>query len=135
MNCQICEEKILNINVAITRCNHHFHTSCIIGETDCPECNEPLKIPYKNVKKESIHKEVEWSDEILDFLQLEKQLYNRIEITKYFFDYIKKNNLINSESKRKFIVNEDLQKLFNILENEELTIFNMQKYLGLHIKK
>lgn len=40
--CCICLEKILNTNVTITKCNHLFHTSCLLkyNNQKCPICRQ-----------------------------------------------------------------------------------------------
>ena len=45
--CSICLEDITNINSSITKCNHQFHSNClikwiIIGNQHCPLCRTKL---------------------------------------------------------------------------------------------
>lgn len=72
-----------------------------------------------------------WSDEIYDFLKIEKgTLITRTEMTQYVTEYIKSNNLNDG----KYIIEDE--KLKNLLKNEEnLTFFNIQKYISRHMKK
>ncbi len=43
--CGICLESLTNINVCITKCGHHFHTSCIIRSSQtCPTCRQSLLV-------------------------------------------------------------------------------------------
>jgi hypothetical protein len=76
-------------------------------------------------------KPILWSDEMYDFLQIEKgTLISRIEMTDYVTEYIKSNNLIDG----KYIIEDE--KLNDLLKNDEtLTFFNIQTYISRHVKK
>lgn len=42
-NCPVCYEPIADINVSITKCNHRFHTSCLLlCKGECPMCRSVL---------------------------------------------------------------------------------------------
>ena len=58
---------------------------------------------------------------------------NRTIITKKMIKYIKTNNLVDPTNRRRILPNRQLQKLFKIPEGEQLTFFNLQKYLRRHI--
>ena len=44
--CPICFEKLLSSDISVTKCNHRFHTSCLIKACirngSCPICREKL---------------------------------------------------------------------------------------------
>jgi chromatin remodeling complex protein RSC6 len=60
----------------------------------------------------------------------------RTEVTKTLINYIKINNLLEEgkTSKKRIVPDEKLKQLLglNIDENEELTYFNIQKYMNKH---
>ena len=59
----------------------------------------------------------------------------RTEVTKYIIQYIKNNNLPDKNNKK--VINPDnaLKSLLNIKPNEEVTYFNLQKYMNQHFVK
>lgn len=59
----------------------------------------------------------------------------RTEVTKYITQYIKENNLQSVENKIKIIPDKKLSKLFNFNKDEEVTFFNLQKYMQVHFNK
>lgn len=74
------------------------------------------------------------SDEMCDFLKLPHgSTISRTEVTKQLINYIKTNNLQNTENKKNIVLDETLHKLFDgagIPEN--VTYFTMQKYVNHH---
>lgn len=76
------------------------------------------------------------SGELEKFLGLKKgQEIARTEVTKHITKYIKDNNLQNPENKKQILPDKSLQKLLNIGKDEELTYFNLQKYMKHHYPK
>jgi hypothetical protein len=76
------------------------------------------------------------SNELADFLRKEHGTkLTRSDVTKGIFNYIKIHNLQDKQFSR--IINPDkkLKQLLNISDSEQLSIFNIQKYLTLHITK
>ena len=59
----------------------------------------------------------------------------RTEVTRYIIEYIKKEELQNKEDRRKIMPDMKLMKLLEIPEKEELTYFNLQKYMNKHFVK
>ena len=59
----------------------------------------------------------------------------RTEVTRYIIEYIKKEELQNKEDRRKIEADVKLKKLLEITEKEELTYFNLQKYMNKHFVK
>ena len=56
----------------------------------------------------------------------------RTEVTKYLINYIKENNLQNETDRRKIECDEKLKNLLKVPLGEELTYFNIQKYMNRH---
>lgn len=56
----------------------------------------------------------------------------RTEVTKALISYIKANNLQNKANKKIILPDEKLQFLLGINQEQELTYFNLQKYMNKH---
>ena len=73
------------------------------------------------------------SNELCDFLN---QPYGtemaRTEVTKYLTSYIKDNNLQQPEDKRKINPDKKLSKLLKLTKDDQVTYFNLQKYMKSH---
>ena len=73
------------------------------------------------------------SDELRTFLKLGKdELIARTEVTKKITEYCKSHNLQNLDDKRIILPDKSLQKLLRIGKSDELTYFNLQKYMKVH---
>lgn len=73
------------------------------------------------------------SDELRKFLSLgSDELIARTEVTKRITNYCKENNLQKPEDKRTINVNAPLRKLLRMDKGDELTFFNLQKYMKVH---
>jgi chromatin remodeling complex protein RSC6 len=59
----------------------------------------------------------------------------RTEVTKHLNTYIKKHELQDLANRRKIIPDKALKKLLNITASDELTYFNLQKYMKVHFPK
>ena len=59
----------------------------------------------------------------------------RTEVTKHLTSYIKEHNLQDSENKRKILPDKKLGKLLNLSKGDEVTYFNLQKYMKVHFPK
>lgn len=59
----------------------------------------------------------------------------RTEVTREINDYIRKNSLQDKSNGRKIIPDKQLAKLLNIQKNDELTYFNLQRYMSPHFAK
>jgi len=59
----------------------------------------------------------------------------RTEVTKYLTTYIKENNLQNQANKRIIQPDAKLTALLNVSETDEVTYFNLQKYMKVHFPK
>ena len=70
------------------------------------------------------------SDELRAFLKLgPDELIARTEVTKKITEYCKANNLQKAEDKRTINVDGPLKKLLRLKKGDELTFFNLQKYM------
>lgn len=56
----------------------------------------------------------------------------RTEVTKYLTNYIKTHNLQDQSNRRKIIPDKKLQSLLNVNKSDEVTYFNLQKYMKVH---
>ena len=56
----------------------------------------------------------------------------RTEVTRALISYIKANNLQNKSNKKIILPDEKLKFLLGINEEQELTYFNLQKYMNKH---
>jgi chromatin remodeling complex protein RSC6 len=56
----------------------------------------------------------------------------RTEVTRALISYIKTNNLQNKSNKKIILPDEKLQFLLGINKEQELTYFNLQKYMNKH---
>ena len=59
----------------------------------------------------------------------------RTEVTKFLTKYIKENNLQDPSNKRRILPDKKLGKLLNAGKGEEVTYFNLQKYMKVHFPK
>ena len=76
------------------------------------------------------------SDELCEFMGREKGTeMARTEVTKYLTQYIKKHNLQDEANRRKILPDQPLQKLLNVGKGDEVTYFNLQKYMKVHFPK
>ena len=73
------------------------------------------------------------SDELRTFLGLGKdELIARTEVTKKITEYCKQHNLQKAEDKRSIKTDAALKKLLRLQKGDDLTFFNLQKYMKVH---
>ena len=73
------------------------------------------------------------SDAICEFMGKPKgSLIARTEVTKFITNYIKEKNLKDANVKRHINPDASLRKLLNVPQSEQLTYFNLQKYMSAH---
>ena len=73
------------------------------------------------------------SDALRSFLSLGKdELISRTDVTKGITTYCKAHNLQKEEDKRIILPDTKLRKLLNVAKSDELTYFNLQKYMKVH---
>ena len=81
-------------------------------------------------------KPTELTPELCEFMGIEKgSLKARTQVTKFFCEYFKTHNLQNPEYKRNIIPNEPLKNILNLKDDDEVSYFNLQKYLKIHYPK
>jgi len=73
------------------------------------------------------------SDELRKFLSMTKEdLIARTEVTKRITCYCKEHGLQNEADKRIILPDTKLRKLLKVKQADELTYFNLQKYMKIH---
>ena len=76
------------------------------------------------------------SDELCSFLGKPPQTeMARTEVTKHLTTYIKEHQLQDQANKRKILPDAKLKKLLNLKASDEVTYFNLQKYMKVHFPK
>lgn len=76
------------------------------------------------------------SDELCSFLGLPSgSSLSRTEVTSKVNQYIKEHNLQNKEDKRKIIPDQKLSKVLSMTPNDQVTYFNLQKFMKHHYTK
>lgn len=76
------------------------------------------------------------SDELYDFLNIEKGTsIARKDVTKLMNAYIVENGCRDVTDRRKIIPNDALKQLFQCADSEEITYFNLQKFMKKHYIK
>ena len=76
------------------------------------------------------------SDDLCSFLGVESGTeMARTEVTKHLTTYIKEHNLQDQENKRKILPDSALQKLLKTTSTDEVTYFNLQKFMKIHFPK
>ena len=76
------------------------------------------------------------SDELAKFLGLQKgEEIARTEVTKRITAYCKEHSLQKEEDKRQILPDTALKKLLRLSKGDELTFFNLQKYMKVHYPK
>ena len=93
--------------------------------------------PKKPRKKSGFALPVSISDELCEFMELEKgSKVARTQVTQYLSTYIKDNNLINPENKKIILPDAKLTKLlWDDISDIELTYFNIQTFMNKHFLK
>ena len=76
------------------------------------------------------------SKELCEFMNVSEDTeMARTEVTKYVIQYIKDNQLQSENSKNIIIPDEKLQKILVNEKDDEITFFNIQKYMNKNFKK
>ena len=91
------------------------------------------RVKDPNAPPSGFQKPLNVSPELRKFLGLpEGELIARTQVTKSVNAYCKEHNLQNPEDKRIILADSTLRKLLKLGKNDELTFFNLQKYLKPH---
>ena len=92
--------------------------------------DKPKRAPSGFAKPSNI------SEELCNFLGRPLgTLMARTEVTKHITQYIKDNELQNPENKRHILPDKKLSSLLGSTDSEEVTYFNLQKYMKHHFPK
>lgn len=76
------------------------------------------------------------SNELCNFMKVDQGVkVARTEVTQYIINYIKKKELQDKSNGRKIKPDKALKSLLNVNKNEDLTYFNLQKYMNKHFVK
>ena len=76
------------------------------------------------------------SDELSTFLKKEKgSMMARTDVTKEMTAYIRENSLQDKSNGRKILPDAKLKKLLKVSDADELTYFNLQKFMSPHFEK
>ncbi len=91
------------------------------------------RTPNPNAEPSGFQKPGKVSPELSKFLGLKKdELISRTAVTQRINAYCKEHNLQNPEDKRKILPDAALRKLLKMGKTDELTFFNLQKYMKVH---
>lgn len=74
----------------------------------------------------------EISDELKEFVHPTSEKMNMAEVYKKVVQYIKDNNLQNTENRKNINLDEKLETLLGLNNNEEVTFFNLKSFLEKH---
>jgi chromatin remodeling complex protein RSC6 len=123
------EEMLKHLKKDLNKLNEEWHK--------LNKCKCKCKCKYIKKMQSGFAKPTTISEELCEFLQIEKgSKLSRVEATKKINEYVRKNNLQDKTNPR--IINPD-EKLAKLLNNkssqEELTYFNLQKYMRKHFVK
>ena len=76
------------------------------------------------------------SEELIKFLDLEDNTeIARTQVTSHIIAYIKEHELQGKENRRIICPDAKLKKLLNVTDKDEVTYFNLQKYMNPHFIK
>jgi chromatin remodeling complex protein RSC6 len=76
------------------------------------------------------------SDELCEFMKKPKgSQAARTEVTQYIIQYIKDNKLQWDQNRKIIKPNSHLTKLLSVKKNDEVTYFNIQRYMNKHFLK
>ena len=93
----------------------------------------PRKPRDPNAPKSGFAKEGPVSDEMRKFLSLKKDaLISRTDVTRRIHEYCKSKDLQNPADKRHINADASLRKLLRMTKNDDLTFFNLQKFMKIH---
>ena len=102
-----------------------------------------LKIKYlrdenkpKSENNSGFMKPIKISGDLATFLETNpEEPITRVHVTKKLCQYIKEKDLQNPKDRREIIPDEKLKNLFNMIPDEKLTYYSMQKQIQQHIFK
>ena len=91
------------------------------------------RVPNPNAEPSGFQKPGPVSVELSKFLKLKKdELISRTAVTQRINAYCKEHDLQNPADKRKIVPDSSLRKLLKVNKEDEVTFFNLQKYMKVH---
>lgn len=75
--------------------------------------NKPLPVP-SNLKK---------------LLDIKEDVMSRSQVTRLMYEYFRKNNMYNTNTKKEIIPNDKIKKIFGMQKGDEITFYNLQTWL------
>lgn len=101
MECVICSNKMENVNIATTHCNHCFHLTCITkwfrGHNTCPMCRVKL---FELPEKQKTIDELSNNNDILKN-NLEKALLKIAKLKSILDKALEQNKILKIKHKSK----------------------------------
>ena len=100
------------------------------------KCNAKRKRKSGNRQPSGFVKPTKISDELADFLEKDRGTeMARTDVTREINKYIRSNSLQDKDNGRKIIPDSKLQTLLKLKITDELTYFNLQRYMSPHFYK
>jgi len=126
-----------------------FKTQTIILQQSIKQLEKSVKTQLKNLKKIVIKNKIKISrnpsgfakpckvtKELCEFMNKSDETeFARTEVTKSLVQYVKENHLEDINNKKNILPDEKLKNLLKIEEGQELTYFNIQKFMNKHFIK
>ena len=121
-----------------------FKKSITLLQSQIRDLEKTVKKEMKAVKKEAgkkrknrnpsgFAKPSNVSDDLCKFMNKEcGTQVARTEVTQFIINYIKDNSLQSSENKKIIVPDNKLRVLLDVEHNQELTYFNLQRYMNRH---
>jgi len=134
----------------IAKMNSELKQLVTVGKTLEKDFNQIVKLLAKKNKNKSNENRAltgfamptYLTDEMYDFLNEHTEMkiengqkVHRIAVTRTLNKYIKDNGLRQEKDKRYFTPNSTLHRIFRSTENDEVSYFNLQKYIKHHFLK
>lgn len=124
-----------------------FKTQITLLQTQIRQLEKQLNKEFTTLEKKSIKikktrkpsgfaKSSKISDELCQFMTVPiGSEMARTEVTKYIVEYIKSKNLQKEDNKKYINPDNNLKTLLGVNENDDITYFNIQKYMNRHFIK
>ena len=121
-----------------------FKKNITLLQTQIRDLEKTVKKDIKNIRRDSnkkrknrkpsgFAKPSKVSDQLCKFMNKEcGTQVARTEVTQFISNYIKENMLQCKENKKIIVPDDSLKELLDIENNQELTYFNLQKYMNRH---
>ena len=124
------DEKIENLENTII--NLESETEKLKSEIERTFQKESKKIDKTKREPSGFVKPCTISTELANFLGKTNIQVSRTEVTREITTYIRKNNLQDPKNKTRILADFQLKELFKLKPNDELTYFNLQRFISPH---